>query len=273
MTVSEAASSTVAAPAGPDEATALVFVAATYNVHRCFGTDGRYSPARIADVIGELKADIVGLQEVDRQLTAGRGLDQLAYLADRLGYHCVAGSRTGGAFASGRCGRCQNALLSRWPTSDCRLIDLTVPGREPRSAVDADIAVPALRPRSGAADAPPLRTVVTHFGLRGGERRRQLDTLLARLDGTGDAASPFLLMGDLNEWQRSGPISRGLHAALMCGRSVGSFPSRYPFLPLDRICGRSMIMAKEPRRHSSKTARIASDHLPVYATFRLRVGS
>lgn len=250
----------------PAAAGVTAFVAATYNIHRCVGTDGRYSPARVADVIAELKADIVGLQEVDRQLTAGRGLDQLSYIANRLGYYSVAGSPTGTDIASGRCGRCQNALLSRWPIRDCRLIDLTVPGREPRSAIDADIALAD----SDASGAAPLRTVVTHFGLRGGERRRQLEALLKRLDGTGDPASPFLLMGDLNEWRRSGPISRSLHAVLLCGRSIASFPSRYPFLPLDRICGRSLTMAAEPRRHVSTLARVASDHLPIRATLSLR---
>lgn len=257
-----------AEPAWRPTTQAMTVVAATYNIHRCFGTDGHYSPARVADVISELKADLIGLQEVDRRLTAVHGLDQLSYFADRLGYHCVAGSWEGGAIASGRCGRCQNALLSRWPISDCRLIDLTVPGREPRSAIDADIALPG----AGTDSGPPLRTVVTHFGLLGGERRRQLDALLRRLGATGDPASPFMLMGDLNEWRRSGPISRGLREFLLCGRSVASFPSRFPLLPLDRICGRSMAMASKPCRHVSKAARVASDHLPVRATFHLGVG-
>src|SRR6201986_4837558 len=37
----------------------------TYNIHRCVGTDGKLSPARIADVIATCEADIVALQEVD----------------------------------------------------------------------------------------------------------------------------------------------------------------------------------------------------------------
>lgn len=252
-------------PAAPRAVPVTGLVAATYNIHRCVGTDGRYSPARVADVIGELGADIVGLQEVDRSLSAGRGLDQLSYLASRLGYHSAAGSGPGTDVASGRCGRCQNALLSRWPILNWRLINLTVPGREPRSAVDAEISLAGTR----CGDAPSLRTVVTHFGLGAGERRRQLQALLTRLEERGDPAWPLLLMGDLNEWRRAGPVSRGLGAVLTCGRSVGSFPARLPLLPLDRICGRSMSMAAAPRRHVSKIAKVASDHLPVRATFTL----
>ena len=36
---------------------------ATYNVHGCIGTDGRHDPGRVANVITELDADVVALQE------------------------------------------------------------------------------------------------------------------------------------------------------------------------------------------------------------------
>ena len=37
---------------------------ASYNVHRCIGADGHHAPARIAQVLRELDADVIGLQEV-----------------------------------------------------------------------------------------------------------------------------------------------------------------------------------------------------------------
>ena len=37
---------------------------ATYNIHRCRGLDGRTNPARIAEVIRNIDADVVALQEV-----------------------------------------------------------------------------------------------------------------------------------------------------------------------------------------------------------------
>jgi len=37
---------------------------ATWNIHGAVGTDGRYAPSRIVDVLAELDADIVALQEV-----------------------------------------------------------------------------------------------------------------------------------------------------------------------------------------------------------------
>ena len=38
---------------------------ASYNVHQCVGVDGKRDAGRVADVLRELGADVVGLQEVD----------------------------------------------------------------------------------------------------------------------------------------------------------------------------------------------------------------
>lgn len=38
---------------------------ASYNVHRAIGTDRRFSPQRILDVLREIDADVVALQEVE----------------------------------------------------------------------------------------------------------------------------------------------------------------------------------------------------------------
>ena len=37
---------------------------ATYNVHRCRGIDNRERPGRIVDVLREIDADVIALQEV-----------------------------------------------------------------------------------------------------------------------------------------------------------------------------------------------------------------
>jgi endonuclease/exonuclease/phosphatase family metal-dependent hydrolase len=233
-------------------------VAATYNIHRCVGTDGRYGPGRIAAVLEELDADIIGLQEVDIRPTTGGGRDQLSFLAHRLGFHVAAGLN----IVRHR-GHYGNALMSRWPILNSRLIDLSATGREPRGGVDADVAWPST---SGGGT---LRAIVTHFGLRGWERRRQMATLLEHIGGDADAGRPLLLMGDFNEWVRFGAVSRHLGAALICAPHVGSFPARWPLFPLDRICSRSLTLSCRPTRHVSETSRVASDHLPIKAIFAL----
>lgn len=232
-------------------------IAATYNIHRCIGADGRYSPSRIAAVLEEIDADLIGLQEVDSRLAAAGARDQLTYLAHRLGFEVVAGLNI--VCHRGHYG---NALLSRWPILGSRLIDLSAAGREPRGGIDADVACP------GAADGEALRVIVTHFGLRAWERRRQMVSLLRHIGhGDGSGRRPLLLMGDFNEWVRFGPVSRSLSGELRCDSHVASFPARWPLLPLDRICARWLGVAQAPAPHASLTARVASDHLPVKAVF------
>ena len=43
---------------------------ASYNIHKCVGTDGLFDPRRIEAVLLELNADIVALQEVDARFGA-----------------------------------------------------------------------------------------------------------------------------------------------------------------------------------------------------------
>ena len=64
---------------------------ATYNVHGCIGLDRRYDPERVAAVLRELNADIIGLQEVDNHRPLRRGLHQLELLRETTGMMAVPG--------------------------------------------------------------------------------------------------------------------------------------------------------------------------------------
>ena len=59
---------------------------ASYNVHRCVGTDGRFDPVRIGDVLSAIDPDIVAIQEIDTGLQLRNGANPLDYLA-RAGGH------------------------------------------------------------------------------------------------------------------------------------------------------------------------------------------
>ena len=54
-------------------------VVASYNIHKCVGTDGRFDPARVAEVIAQLDADVVAVQEADKRFGRRHGL--LAWVA------------------------------------------------------------------------------------------------------------------------------------------------------------------------------------------------
>lgn len=222
---------------------------ASYNVHKCVGTDKRFDPDRVAEVIAELDADILALQEADRRFGRRHGLLDMAAVERRTGLALLPLSLEPDGH-----GWRGNALLVRGAQA-MRLRRLTLPGGEPRGAVMADLELP-----SG-----PLRIVAAHLGLLRRNRMRQAEAILATLAQAEDI--PTVMLGDLNEW-RPGPRSslRALEAGFTDARpGPATFPSRRPLLPLDRILGRPRGLVRAIAPHESPLARVASDHLPIKA--------
>lgn len=226
--------------------------AATYNLHGCVGVDGRCAPDRVGAVIGELDADVVGLQEVDDRRPQHNGFRQFEFLQAASGLTAVAGPNV-----RDHQGDYGNALLTRLPVAAVRHIDLSLRGRERRGAIDVDLVSP-----HGA-----LRVVVTHFGLGLRERRAQVGMLLDALGHAPHAEhhrEATLLLGDLNEWMPGGGAR--LHAlgrrfaAHYTGRS---WPAFLPLLRLERIYAHPRPAQVKIRVHASRLARRASDHLPL----------
>ena len=223
----------------------MSLVIATYNVHRCVGHDGRSDPARTLEVLRELNADVIALQELRWQ--PGDALNLLQEFALELGYVALAGPTL--LQASGHYG---NAVLTRLTVRTTEMLDLSVPGREPRGALDT------LLDTAGG----PLRLVATHLGLRPYERRLQMRRLLARPRG---AASATVLLGDLNEWFLWGRPLRWLRARFGRTPAPPTFPARRPLIALDRIWVEPRALLRELRAHASPLARVTSDHLPLRA--------
>jgi endonuclease/exonuclease/phosphatase family metal-dependent hydrolase len=238
-----------AAPQGAPPAPGALRIA-SYNIHKCVGTDSRFDPARVAAVIAELDADLVALQEADRRFGRREGTLDLAALARDTGLVAVPV-----AMAPRSHGWHGNALLARG-ASVLGVQRLRLPGGEPRGAVAADLAFPAGR----------LRVVAVHLGLLRRHRMQQVKALLDHLAQQEEDA-PTLLMGDLNEW-RVGPRSalRPLERSFE-GIDPGppTFPSRLPVLGLDRILCAPRGILGGVAAHHSPLARVASDHLPLTA--------
>ena len=226
----------------PDIATLTV---ASYNIHGGVGADGHCVPKRIVEVLRETGADVVALQEVESRST---GFDMLAFLADELQMQGVTGPTL--LADDGDYG---NGLLTRFPACNIQRIDLSVPHREPRGAIDTEIDIAGTR----------LRVIATHLGLRPAERRHQVQRLLAIFEH--DRALPTVFMGDVNEWFLAGRPLRWLHRHFKSTPAPASFPARLPLLALDRIWVKPRAMLLSVKRHDSPLARLASDHLPVVA--------
>ncbi|HVV96399.1 MAG TPA: endonuclease/exonuclease/phosphatase family protein [Rhodanobacteraceae bacterium] len=222
---------------------------ATYNVHSGVGVDRRFRPQRIADVIAELGADVVALQEV---LSPVRGFDVHAHLGDATGFHLAAMPTmqlAGGTFG--------NALLSRWPIVDPVEHALTIGRREPRGAIDATIE----------GDSRELRVIATHLGLRSAERHEQLSRLADLVERQREL--PTILLGDFNATRAKSREIRAHAERLGTASVLATFPSIAPVLPLDRIFALHGAEIVDIAVHRSRLARIASDHLPLIATIEL----
>lgn len=191
-----------------------------------------------------MDADLIALQEVEDRIVDGRSVTAL--LADRLGMHAYPGptfKRSDADYG--------NLLLAR-PAADAVMRhEISVARREPRGIIEADFGL----------NHTQLRMFVTHLGLSGAERRKQLDLLLSVIDR--DGADVRVLAADFNEWF---PLGR-LHQRL--GRGFGrstrhkTFPAPLPVLSLDRIYVAPAAALKSSRIERSKLARNASDHLPI----------
>ena len=225
---------------------------ASYNIHIGVGRDGRFHPDRIEAVLRELEADVIALQEV--QLGEGT-FDMLAHLEEATGYASLAGP----TLMHPTHGHYGNALLSRHPILGHRRLDLSVPGHEPRGALDATIA---------CGNGLSLRVLATHLGLRPTERRYQVRRLLREVNADTHLG-PTVLLGDLNEWFLWGRPLRWLHRHFERPPAPNTFPSGWPVIALDRVWVKPRACLRRIEVHRSALARLASDHLPVLAALDL----
>jgi endonuclease/exonuclease/phosphatase family metal-dependent hydrolase len=229
---------------------AMRVTVATYNIHRCIGTDGRYDAPRVALVLREIGAHIVALQEVENRGDASHDSLQLDYLASELGMTSVAGLRIVRHWKE-----YGNALLTRFPVLDVHRHNLSVTWREPRGVIDATLDL------GGGAS---LRVFATHLGLGRIERRYQT-MQLAKLIDAGDPRQPCLVLGDMNEWFAPSRHLRWLDRRLGENGRAATFPSRWPLLKLDRVWLRPRVALHDVAAHDTPLARRASDHLPLRA--------
>lgn len=228
---------------------------ASYNIHKCRGTDRLVRPERIIAVLREIGADLVALQEVDRRFGKRTGLLDLEALERETGLHLLVQSDV----ADGH-GWHGNALLVRGEPVYYRRFRLTLPGIEPRGAVVAELDM----------GQGKFRVIAAHLGLL---RRSRVGQAAALLQAFLDLAPmPTILLGDFNEWRRRRSPLDVLEPYFGAQKPLASFPSRRPMLALDRILGWPQGLITDLSVHVSPLSRLASDHLPLKATVELAEG-
>ncbi len=228
----------------------------SYNIHHGEGLDGRLDLERIARVILDAKADLVGLQEVDRGVERTQKRDLPAELAKLTGMH-VAFARNilhqGGDYG--------NATLSRFPIKQTRNTHYRMlrPG-EQRGLLQVLLDI----------HGRDVLLMNTHLDHRpdDAERRSNVEELRVLVAAAG--RTPVILVGDFNAVPTSAPI-RAIgefmtDAWVVAGRGDGfTIPVRKPAKRIDYIWFTS---ANLEARTIEVINSEASDHLPVVADLR-----
>jgi endonuclease/exonuclease/phosphatase family metal-dependent hydrolase len=222
---------------------------ASYNMRKSIGTDRRRRPERTLQVLCEIGADIVALQEADKRFGGRAAVLGGHLLAEHSPYKAIPfGLRAASMGWHG------NALLIPKDAEvlDCEAIHL--PALEPRGAVMADIRV----------RGEVVRVVGMHLDLSGLWRRRQAHAILTHI-AVSTHQRPTVLMGDLNEWSANSGCLRDFASHYDFADTGKSFHARRPVARLDRIMLSRDLKCAAAGVHDSPASRTASDHLPIWA--------
>jgi endonuclease/exonuclease/phosphatase family metal-dependent hydrolase len=240
----------------------IIFRIVTYNAHSCRGLDRRTRPERIAAVLSEIEADIIALQEVWSAQGEENDREQVTRIAEALGFwHGFGGNWSRGSRVYG------NAILSRWRLHTVQNHDISVSGREQRGCLRADVMMES---------ALLLHVFNVHLGLSLGERQYQVNKLVSdQILANPALTSPRLVLGDFNDWARR--LTRHFLSSKFRSadirqhlRRVRTYPGWLPLVHLDHIYYDPVLEITRLHLHRSRTALIASDHLPLVADFHFR---
>ncbi|WP_456290224.1 endonuclease/exonuclease/phosphatase family protein [Paenibacillus sp. AK002] len=228
----------------------------SYNIHHGAGIDGQLSLQRIADVIRDSGAEIVGLQEVDRNYGERSDFrDQAKELAGLLGYHYAYGANLDLEPGEGQTNNRQygTAIVSKYPILRSENTWLSSFGKEQRGVLHAVVNLKGIH----------VDVYNTHLGLDVTSRTAQAQEIIDLASGS---QGPALLLGDLN----AEPDSSEFRLLLDSGLFVNSFEGiddAYTFPVINPSATIDYILTSPNVRHANQRViqTEASDHLPIAA--------
>jgi endonuclease/exonuclease/phosphatase family metal-dependent hydrolase len=156
----------------------------------------------IADLLREMDADVVVLNEVDFDSSWSHSVDQAAYLAERAGYRYCATLRNLDFRVGLRTWRFGNAVLSRFPIMDAGEIDMpgyarwetVLAGKKRALFCEVDV------------EGERFGVVATHLSHRSEELR--VASAQRLLDFADAYAHPLFIAGDFNSTPTGFPDAR-----------------------------------------------------------------
>ena len=230
---------------------------ATYNIHRCRGLDRRTMPSRIAEVLRQIGADVVALQEVIGAGPAGAGQAEEIGAAVGMGWVMTTVRHLRNHLFG-------NVVLSRFPIVHHSHYDLSWRTCEPRACQRADLDL---------GQGRTLHVYNVHLGTAVLERRYQAPRLASYVHDHR-VTGPKIILGDFNEWMRGLATktlsslfdSVDIKAHLQRRRT---YPGIFPLLHLDHIYYEGQVEIRGVELPRTRKALMASDHLPLVANVRL----
>ncbi|MCF6288571.1 MAG: endonuclease/exonuclease/phosphatase family protein [Proteobacteria bacterium] len=238
---------------------------ATYNIHRCIGLDRRFKPDRIANILNDINADIVLLQEVDEGVPRSNKLNLATELANSCGYqHYVLGHNV--TLKTGQYG---NATLSRFPIISDKNINLTIGDKKNRGCQHTKIKLHKTK----------IDVFNLHLGLSATERQKQAGIILhSKQFKKLKASEACIVAGDFNDWRS---LLRALfiegfnfacatdNTKLWGESAIKTFPSFAPRGGLDRVYYKGKVKLLRAASYRQNITMVASDHLPIVAEFEV----
>lgn len=221
----------------------------TYNVQHCMGEDGKIDYDRISNIINQIDADVVCLQEIDSVNGRTRD-DQMAILGEKTGmyqYFSKSIDFMGGTYGNGM-------LSKRKPIGVHRI---ALPGSEPRSAI--------------ALEFKKYVVIGTHLALEPENREKSIELITdfakgfnkkVYLAGDFNAADPKAKFHEIasRDWNRESV-------------NEPTWPTGKPVECLDMVF---VLKGFKSKLLKSKAVYVlpdvnvsnASDHYPLYSEFK-----
>lgn len=238
----------------------------SFNIHHGAGADGLVDLARIARVVRDSGADVVGLQEVDRHFGARSDfVDQAAWLAGALNMHVVYGANLDLDPLSPDQPRRQygTAILSDAPILDWDNSYLPRFGdHEQRGLLRARINVRGV----------PVQVYNTHLQHNNAAERVAQAQAITQLIGTPQDS--VVLLGDLNATPAAPEIRTLVETLVDAWEAAGlgdgyTYPVEDPHSRIDYIMQSDDVVVRTVAVITTPLAASASDHLPVVADVAL----
>lgn len=222
----------------------------SYNIRKAIGLDRRRDPGRILDVLNQVDADVVVLQEADRRLGPRPTALPRQLIEDHTDLEPVPLAANDVSL-----GWHGNAILVKkgLAVSDPQRIEL--PGLEPRGAVSVVVG-------------GNLRIAGVHLGLMRRYRHGQLRAVRKAL---AECVNPTVVLGDFNEWSPHAGLEE-FHGDFEMHAPGLSYHASRPMAALDRIGVSPGIEFRDGGVLETQLAKVASDHLPVWAEIELENG-